>query len=359
MTQISRPQNGRLGDGFVDAGGYNAQQWARVYNIITMTDETTQGVAVHLNNLAVTNPTGTTIRVASGAALVRGHAFFNEDQTTPSADSNVDFAPSTPAADRIDRVVLVQNNTDASYDTNLQFPTDLTNYGGTASVPGQTCRLAILTGVEGGAMRSLVQDAALVGNIWMIEIARYTITSAPAISSMTDQRQFVPAIATENLDDDAVTTDKVANDSITTTKIPNRPRHFLVSSTAGNTPSETVQGLVFPSGSITGVAGWFAVPTDYAGGMTVSAIVRGESAGDVDIVNTANFGEEGEPYNENTETDTGTVSVTTNTLLALPLTLSGITADDIVNLTFSRVDIDPLADDLYFAGWLVEYTADS
>lgn len=211
MTQISRPQNGRLIDGWPDSGGYTSAQWAHIFSVLLTQDETTQGVAHYLSSLAVTNPPGLTIRVASGAALVRGRLFANEDQDDPANASNVDFTVVPPAAgSRTDRVVLVQNSTDYDYDgtpdygeSALQIPDDTTDYEyGTSfvtasGIPPRTCRLALLLGDEdsGGAARDLTQDVSLIaGDIWMLELAHYTISSGGVISALTDVRDYVPKL---------------------------------------------------------------------------------------------------------------------------------------------------------------------
>jgi len=236
MTQVSRPQGGKYTDGYHDAGGYTSEQWARIFSILLTLNEQTEGVVKHLSDMAVTNPSGTVIRVASGAALVRGRLFINEDQDNPAASSNVDFTVDPPATgSRIDRVVLVQNNTDYDYDGTpdygeavLQIPDDTSDYEyGTSfvvasGIPPHTCRLALLLGnvgneSSGGAMRALTQDASLIaGDIWMLELARYTINSAGAIT-LTDMRDYAPKFTTENL----------ANNAVTPAKIPNRTREVF------------------------------------------------------------------------------------------------------------------------------------
>jgi len=235
MTQTSRPQSGKYTDGYHDAGGYTSEQWARIFSILLTLNEQTEGVVKHLSDMAVTNPSGTVIRVASGAALVRGRLFINEDQDNPAASSNVDFTVDPPATgSRIDRVVLVQNNTDYDYDGTpdygaavLQIPDDTSDYEyGTSfvaasGIPPHTCRLALLLGDEssGGAMRALTQDASLIaGDIWMLELARYTIDSAGAIT-LTDMRDYAPKFTTENLASSAVTSGKIANNAVTSDKI--------------------------------------------------------------------------------------------------------------------------------------------
>lgn len=119
-----------------------------------MRDRTTQGyIEGYLNELAVSNPAGNTIRVASGAALVDGKFYDN--------DNNVDNAIATPAAlTRIDRVVLRK------------------------SWAAQTVRVVILTGVEGGGVPALTQ---VDGTTWEIPLAQVSITTVPVIT-ITDER---------------------------------------------------------------------------------------------------------------------------------------------------------------------------
>lgn len=192
MTQVSRPQAGRRTT-YPDAGPYTADEWAALFMHSFIGDDGTASERAALrgviptvdSKLVVTNTGGAVIRVATGAAWVEGYFHLN--------DANVDTTVSTPAANRNDRVVLVQNKTNVAYDGTpdyggavLECPDDLTDYEGTDSVPAYSCRLAILTGVVGGAARNLTQDA----DIWMIELASYTIDNGGNISSLTDQREF-------------------------------------------------------------------------------------------------------------------------------------------------------------------------
>ena len=220
MTQISRPQQGRQAT-YADAGGYTAPQWAQIESL-QVQDRTTQGVYNYLDAMEVTNPIGTTIRVASGAALVNGHYSLNVDLTDPSVASNMDFTVVYPVVgNRIDKVILVQNNTDDAYTgltdyggAVLFFPTVLTDYGGLESVPARSCRLAILTGVDGGAARDLVQDPAVTGDIWMLEIARFTIKTVGSMVPhiiLTDMRDYAPKVDTNNIEDNAVDDTKVGD----------------------------------------------------------------------------------------------------------------------------------------------------
>ena len=358
MTQISRPQQGRLVT-YPDAGGYTANQWARVFRLLVH-DPTTQGVfGGYISEMAVTNPAGQTIRVASGAALVNGHYCFNEDQTDPAVASNVDFAPTTPGADRIDRVVLVQNNTDAVYDGTvdygaavLEFPTDLTDYAGLSSVPAHSCRLAILTGVSGAAMRALTQDVAVAGNIWMIEIARYTITNAPAISvGPTDYRDlinertrrfFVPAIHGINITDGGIA---ITQAYLATAYIAGYPLSHL--------------------NKVTLATGRFAIPSDFVSDISVEACVVGSQSGNVYARTIAVFGADTEATtinNVSTAYAAHTLAAADTRYLIDSLSLAGAAIGDMVDVLTWRDSsnvADTIADSVWCLGWLVSYTADS
>lgn len=199
-NQISRPQQGDRAT-YGDAGPYSGAEWAWAWSILFAIDPTEEGVlGFRGSELEVSSPTATSIRVASGAALVQGHLFINLDASDITNASDVDFAPTVPGiALRSDRVVIVQNNTNNSYDGTadgvvLDFPTDLTDYGGSASVPPHSARLAILLGdAVTGAEETLIQDAGEDGDIWMIEIASYDYDTDPSnlIDDLTDTREFL------------------------------------------------------------------------------------------------------------------------------------------------------------------------
>jgi len=400
MTQISRPQQGKRAT-YPDCGGYTANEWARLFGTLFTVDETTQGVIVHLSNLAVTNPAGKTISVASGAALVRGHWFVNENSVTPSVASAVTFSPSAPAiGDRIDRVVLVQNNTNAAYSTNLEFPADTTDYGGAASIPAHSCRLAILTGIDGGALRPLIQNAAVDGNIWMIEISRYTITTLSNISvGPTDYRSYAPTITTENIEDDAVTIDKVAanavgtdqivnlavttaklddvsvatgkiaDEAVTAAKIANRTRKVFVpfdqswESGAYGSPFGSMHGLLMTDGVTTSAYGHWRVPEDFVSGLTIKAVLGASSSGNIYGSTLFTYGGVGEVYNTHTAQITSSaVAVTVNRIMEIyETTLAAANIGDTISLEFNRDGgnvLDTLSSDGTFFGWVAAYTAD-
>lgn len=143
-----------VGDGVYSP--YDNDEWSDIWRKLFQKDRTAQGpIEDYENELEVSNPAGTTIRVATGAALVDGKFYETDD--------NVDTVIVAPAvATRIDRVVLRK------------------------SWAAQTVRVAILTGVEGGGLPALTQaeDAT-----WEIPLAYYSITTGSAIT-ISDEREF-------------------------------------------------------------------------------------------------------------------------------------------------------------------------
>ena len=363
MTQVSRPQGGKYTDGYHDAGGYTSEQWARIFSILFTLNEETEGVVKHLSDLAVTNPLDTVIRVASGAALVRGRLFINEDQDNPASSSNVDFTVDPPATGlRIDRVVLVQNNTDYDYDGTpdysaavLQIPDDTSDYEyGTSfvvasGIPPHTCRLALLLGDEssGGAMRVLTQDASVIaGDIWMLELARYTINSAGAIT-LTDMRDYAPKFTTENL--------------------ANRTREIFLP--AHGTPTDN-RGLEAPYTANTDVCLYGIIPQDFVADAEIVPVIcnPGSSTpgGGQALFNcwvyTAADGE----HHMTHFSASGDILVdeTPNSYITFldPIALSPVTINDTIAVHISRVGINPLdtsEKSFYIRGFILRYTADS
>lgn len=128
--------------------------------------------------LVVTNPTGNTIRVATGVALVDGKMYRNS--------ANVDFTADTSS--RYYRVVLTKDFT--AQEVRLEL------LGPSTTIPTLTQN----DGVE-----------------WQIPI--YTVYYDGSSYTITDERAFLPRIFTENLEDDAVTTAKIADGAITAAKI--------------------------------------------------------------------------------------------------------------------------------------------
>jgi len=142
--------------------------------------------------------------VGTGVGICQGTEIFNSTAVT--------FTPGIPGiVSRSDRVVLVENNTNVAYTgaisgVILNFPTDLTDYSGAASVPPYTCRIAILRGnAITGAPTALVQSE----NYWMIELASYDISNVAVISNLVDRREFanIEKIVGVHSDDEATIED--------------------------------------------------------------------------------------------------------------------------------------------------------
>jgi len=190
MTQNSIPQTGHIDDNVSpDAGPYSAVEWSAVWSSI-LTSGVNQGPIgiIGDDSLAVTNPSGTTINVAAGDAMVGGRNFRN--------DASLSFSVASPSANpRIDVVVVVQNESNSSITAgiasgnDLSFPTSLTDYQGSASVPPYSARVAILKGTEAASPSAptLDQNAAL---LYMIPLAQYQISTGGTISALTNLREF-------------------------------------------------------------------------------------------------------------------------------------------------------------------------
>ena len=178
MTQQSRPQADNTANGYGDAGPYSYNQWAEKLYATHTGDENTavqrtllRGVVTFDNMLVVTTAAGD-ITVGTGAGFSHGSFLFNTAAVTFSPTHGV----------RTDYVVIVENNTNNIYNTNLQFPTVLTDYDATPALLAYTARLAILTGPA-----ALVQTTSY----WMVPLASYDIDGAGAVTNLTDLREFI------------------------------------------------------------------------------------------------------------------------------------------------------------------------
>ena len=108
MTQASRPQADHITNfpAPSDPGPYSADQWAQLFQIVFTGDQqTTQGPFIrYLNELECADNASNAVTVDTGAGICNGHILISSEQET--------FAiPAGPVATRIDRVVMVENNT--------------------------------------------------------------------------------------------------------------------------------------------------------------------------------------------------------------------------------------------------------
>lgn len=132
---------------------YDDDEFSDLWRKLFTRDRTLQGVIEDYENELAVSMSGANARVATGAALVDGKFY--------ETDANVDTAIGTPAAlTRIDRVVLRK------------------------SWAAQTVRVAVLTGIEGGAAPALIQTD---GVTWEIPLAQISVTVAP-VYTITDER---------------------------------------------------------------------------------------------------------------------------------------------------------------------------
>jgi hypothetical protein len=167
-----------------DAGPYTADTFTDWMRKIFTNDRTTQGVIPdYLNELLVTNPAGTTIRTASGAAIVDGCFYEN----TANVDNSV-----------------VAPGVGSNYYT-LVLDKDFV---------AQTVRISLL-GPNPVAPPIVTQ---VDGTTWEIALAEIEITFIGVIT-VTDVRDYSHNI----IADDAVTTSKILNGAVTAAKLTDGP----------------------------------------------------------------------------------------------------------------------------------------
>jgi hypothetical protein len=147
---------GGLSVGDANIAPYDNDEFSDLWRILFQRNRATQGVIEgHLNELAVTNPSGNDIQMDTGAALVDGKFY--------EADAAVSDTITTPAvATRVDRVVLRK------------------------SWAAQTARFTIITGVEGAGVPAITQND---GVTWDLPIAQVSITTGGTIT-ITDEREY-------------------------------------------------------------------------------------------------------------------------------------------------------------------------
>jgi len=336
-----------------DAGPYTDDAFSDAFAKIFLRDRTTQGVLKGIGSeLVVSNPSGMTLRVASGYGIVDGKIYFNT--------ANVDTTISVPGALRYYRVVLRKSFT------------------------AQTVRVAIL-GPSVGSFPALTQND---GTTWEISLATFTI-DASNVFTITDTRQFcvfTGNVATEVIADSAVTTvkiadlnvtgAKIANETITPDKIDNRTRRFYVpvenavdDGTVINKISNGFGWMTNNSG-MTWFQGAFLVPDDYVSDLMVYGLFANHGASNNQVV--LNFqakyffvsGSHDTPTEENI---TGRVAVIPSggTLyFDLFVHLPDVEANDLVELYAARDganvnDTGTVAFGCQFHGFYVTYMADS
>ena len=344
MTQSSRPQADNLANGYVDSGPYSRDQWAQKLIIEWKKDHVTSRGPWYgyLNSLEVTNPAGVTIRVDTGAGYCNGSLL--------DSDAQVNFTPGTPGiASRTDKVVIVENNTNTAYDGTasgvvLDFPTVLTDYEGTASVPAYSALLAILRGnAVTGAATALVQTPSY----WMIELARYNISNVPVISNLTDNRDFINA----------------------------ETKQVMVTAFGGRNFTDVTDDQYAYTGIVSGhvitltdnkylrTSSLFVIPDDYISDMTCLAVLANGNGGDIYGTHIARYGTCGTSEGSKVDNIGGFATETTNVTASnyachFQLSMTSAAVGDITRLIFDRDAtnvLDTVNQDMYFVGFLIEY----
>lgn len=147
MTERSYPWGGTT-TGDATLAPYDDDEWSDIWRKLYTMDRTVQGVILdYANELVVTNPAGTTIRMATGAALVDGKFYEN--------DANIDFAGVAPGAGSNYYTLVLRK-----------------------SFAGQTVR-AVLLGPSPIAPPAVTQ---VDGTTWEISIATIEITNLGVVT---------------------------------------------------------------------------------------------------------------------------------------------------------------------------------
>jgi hypothetical protein len=349
---------GSTGDG---ASEYTMAELIRWMRQTYIADNTDEGVNNNLGGELAVTGTASPLAIASGSALVYGFPYWNTAATT--------IAVPTPSGDtRIDRIVLEANWT------------------------AQTVRLTRVAGAEGGAAPALTQTDTVT---WQISLAQASITVGGVIT-VTDEREFLhpnveieagqfnadvagdglslsSGVLTVNVDDTTIETNadtlRVKAAGLDNSHIANRARWMLISATECYNVTDTAwqncdwRGWEMVDNKLCEVYGHFQLPTGM-GTPTVYAVVSPAAAGNLRAQVEAEYGSDGEQYDTHAA-DSGyiTVGALVQDDIEVPaafVTLTGISADDYVNLVFRRDAVhaaDTIAATVYFLGFRVYTTS--
>ena len=197
MAQLSYPWPLTAGPIIGDGRDYTSAEWDQGFEILfQQMDAANVFVLLNVwNDLAVTAPGANQIQVATGAAMGKGHVYWN--------DAALNLVPgNAPGGQTRDDAVILE--------------TDWLGGGATAQY---TTRIVLKTGAM-GAPPAMTQ---IDNTLWQNRLANFTIDDVGAITGLTDFReycQFASLVVTDMLEDLAVTTAKIANDAVTAAKIP-------------------------------------------------------------------------------------------------------------------------------------------
>lgn len=373
------------GDGGTE---YTQAEWFRFLRQIFVGDDTDEGVLKgYENELEVTGSTSP-VAVNTGGAIVYGSPYWN------TASANV-VVPTPSATTREDYIVLQMDWS------------------------AQTVRIARVAGTEGAGLPSLTQTD---GVTWEIPLAEVTILTDGNLS-VTDVREFVhPNIEVETamLEDNAVTNAKIRDSAALTVigrasnstggpadiaassdntvlrrsgtsigfgtidhnAIASRTRSFFVPAltgydvTGGGVLIELDHGgtigptIPLPDSKIGIATGRGMVPSDYASGLSVEAVLvtaaddgspTGNSYGRVRIYGAA----DGETYGTNAATGSyEAITISNDHYYYMTTTVNGagtLAAGDVLMLDYQRDAThgnDTVGGVVRVVGFIVSYTAD-
>jgi len=321
-----------------DAGPYTDDKFSDTFRVLFQSDRTTQGPLYGLQGqLQVTNPSGLTIRVATGYGIVDGKIYENT--------ASIDFTVAIPVSgNNYYRVVLRKDFT------------------------AQTVRAAIL-GPNNSAPPAVTQTD---GTTWEISLATVQVTSGNVVT-VTDTRDF--CMYNTDISDGWIESDMIAANAIDHTKMVNRTRHvYLPPDYAGIsggtelTRGETAgQFWECQNSSLNYYKAMWIVPIDYYSDLTISAMYKNASLSSQTIrVKLQAW------YNPHTDSDPGTIVTAGPSTETIPASTGAylneisswapaITAGEVIDIYALRDG--PHADDtatgtIYFAGFYIEYVAD-
>lgn len=155
MTERSMVWTNSTGDG----GPYNQDRLDDFLAALAGYPSANEGVIRgYLNELEVSNPSGTTLRVATGAALVDGKLYEN--------DANVDLTATTPSVGTTGMRVVLRKDWSA-----------------------QTVRAVIISSADGtSSLPALTQTD---GTTWEIPLASFEVTTGGVVQNLTDEREML------------------------------------------------------------------------------------------------------------------------------------------------------------------------
>jgi hypothetical protein len=392
---------GGAGDGAATYTRSNHAMWSKVL----ASCNGMEGVAPnYLNKLVGAAGGANTVNIGTGGALVDGKVYNNSAPVTVNIPSAVGGGNT-----RIDRIVLradwtaqtVRITRIAGTDAAVPVAPAITRSSGT-TYDILLCQALVDTAgnvtVTDERTLAQVQNADIRQSAGMSVIGRSVPSAGPVADIVAGNNGYVlrrsidgtgisfapvitgsiadGAITTAKIGDSQVTTGKIADlavtsaklaaDAVTPAKIANRTRTFFVpANTFGTGLSNFAQaGLILPNGNNTITVGFFAVPSDFVSGMTVSPIVNPEGTGNLAYELNIFYGAIGESGSTHSTMIALTTTACTDGLLkAVPAaSLSSAALGDFARVMFRRLALEPsdtieAAVNLY--GYLVTYTADS